>query len=140
MATTFDKALWRAVQVLDAFIEYNIEISPMKFQHGEVLVFGGNILELGVVPSYLKIVEFKQYNKCHCQRQIKDAQGLLGMIHQLKQWYPRLSMNTRVMQTLTWKTVKYVYMAAMEKEFQELKEYLDNVQPLSAPMVFRPPY
>ena len=38
------------------------------------------------------------------------------MIHQLKRWYPRLSFNSKVMQTLTWKTVKNVDMAALVKE------------------------
>ena len=40
-------------------------------------------------------------------------------------------MNTSVLQTLTWKTVKYVDMGALEEEFDELKEYLKTEIPLS---------
>ena len=51
----------------------------------------------------------------------KYAQVLPGTIHQLKQWYPRLYCYTQVMQTHTWKTLKFVDMAELQKEFEELK-------------------
>ena len=65
VATTCDKALWRAVQLLDDFICYNIKMSLKKFQCGEVLVFGGNILDtssgsLVTLPENSKLQAIKK--------------------------------------------------------------------------------
>ena len=61
----------------------------------------------------------------------QEAQVVLGMVHQLINWYPRLSCNTRVMQTLTWKNVKFMDTVNLRKELEELKEYLAHMLPLS---------
>ena len=60
-----------------------------------------------------------------------EAQVVLGMVHQLKNQYSRLSCNTKVRQTLTWKNVKFVDTVNLRKEFEKLKEYLAHMLPLS---------
>ena len=60
----------------------------------------------------------------------KDAQILLGMINQLKKWFPMLIFKTKVMTSVTWKTCKSVDMTALAAEFEELKNYLNTAIPL----------
>ena len=59
-----------------------------------------------------------------------EAQVVLGMVHQLKSWYPMLLFNTKVMQELTWKNTRFVDSQDLQEGFNGQKEYLTHGLPL----------
>ena len=62
-----------------------------------------------------------------------DALVLLGMVMQLLAWFPQLAFNIQIMRVMTWKNIKFVNTADLEREFMgsKGKEYLLYSIPLS---------
>ena len=62
---------------------------------------------------------------------VKEVQTLIGMICQLKSWFPQLSTNIDFLKKLTWKNVAFTWTPDSQALFERLKDHLLKYVPLS---------
>ena len=135
-ARNFEELTERIIYVLQVCKRKNIKLSPKKFQAGESVTFGGteitynkSLESVDLAPEERKIAAVKSMT---IPTNRKAAQSLIGMLSQMNANFPDLTKRIKRHRALLNRTSEnWKITPELEKEFEELKAFLDKKVHLS---------
>ena len=109
--------------------EYNVILSPKKFQASTRIKYGGFIIKsedekVEILPDTEKLVKIKDFP---VPKTKKKVQEFLGIVRVLDRWSNKTAAITTILNKLTCKNTAFLWTDECQEQFEKVKLEMDSL-------------